>query len=196
MHLPLEDRPLDLKVSHSMHFKPADVGCSSARCENDPMPIAWSPTGTNRVIAGDNLEVVAQLPDGAFTSSTWIRRSTPGAARRGAPARERPDPPPVGDRIQGAALRAHPRRPDAATTTSSRTTGASSSRGWPRPGGCSPTTERSTCTSTTARRTTPRCCSTRCSAGSASSTRSSGPTTTAPSRRAAGRPSTTRSWST
>jgi site-specific DNA-methyltransferase (adenine-specific) len=31
------------------------------------MPIQWSPTGTNRVIAGDNLEVVTQLPDGAFT---------------------------------------------------------------------------------------------------------------------------------
>ena len=31
------------------------------------MPIAWSPTGPNRVIAGDNLEAVAQLPDGSFT---------------------------------------------------------------------------------------------------------------------------------
>ncbi|MEO7372417.1 MAG: DNA methyltransferase [Terrimesophilobacter sp.] len=31
------------------------------------MPIQWSPTGANRVIAGDNLEVIAQLPDRAFT---------------------------------------------------------------------------------------------------------------------------------
>jgi site-specific DNA-methyltransferase (adenine-specific) len=31
------------------------------------MPIQWSPAGANRVIAGDNLEVVADLPDGAFT---------------------------------------------------------------------------------------------------------------------------------
>jgi site-specific DNA-methyltransferase (adenine-specific) len=31
------------------------------------MPIAWSPTGPNRVIAGDNLEAVAGLPDAAFT---------------------------------------------------------------------------------------------------------------------------------
>jgi site-specific DNA-methyltransferase (adenine-specific) len=31
------------------------------------MPIAWSSTGTNRVIAGDNLEVVTELPVGAFT---------------------------------------------------------------------------------------------------------------------------------
>ncbi|GAB3039760.1 hypothetical protein GCM10027052_20250 [Parafrigoribacterium mesophilum] len=31
------------------------------------MPIEWSPTGPNRVIAGDNLEAVAGLPDGAFT---------------------------------------------------------------------------------------------------------------------------------
>jgi site-specific DNA-methyltransferase (adenine-specific) len=31
------------------------------------MPIQWSPAGANRVISGDNLEVVAELPDGAFT---------------------------------------------------------------------------------------------------------------------------------
>ena len=31
------------------------------------MPIQWSPTGANRVIAGDNLEVIAKLPDQAFT---------------------------------------------------------------------------------------------------------------------------------
>ena len=31
------------------------------------MAIEWSRTGANRVIAGDNLEVVAELPDGAFT---------------------------------------------------------------------------------------------------------------------------------
>jgi site-specific DNA-methyltransferase (adenine-specific) len=42
------------------------IGCC-ARCENDPMPIQWSPAGANRVISGDNLEVVAELPDGAFT---------------------------------------------------------------------------------------------------------------------------------
>jgi site-specific DNA-methyltransferase (adenine-specific) len=42
------------------------IGCC-ARCENDPMPIQWSPAGANRVISGDNLEVVAELPDAAFT---------------------------------------------------------------------------------------------------------------------------------
>ncbi|MEY2848376.1 MAG: hypothetical protein RI885_1041 [Actinomycetota bacterium] len=31
------------------------------------MPRAWSPTARNRVEHGDNLEVVASLPDGAFT---------------------------------------------------------------------------------------------------------------------------------
>jgi site-specific DNA-methyltransferase (adenine-specific) len=31
------------------------------------MPSAWSPTGADRVIHGDNLEVIAALPDGAFT---------------------------------------------------------------------------------------------------------------------------------
>jgi site-specific DNA-methyltransferase (adenine-specific) len=31
------------------------------------MPIPWSPSGPNCVIAGDNLEVIAELPDGAFT---------------------------------------------------------------------------------------------------------------------------------
>ncbi|MCU1545229.1 MAG: site-specific DNA-methyltransferase [Homoserinimonas sp.] len=31
------------------------------------MPTSWSPTGPNRVITGDNLGIVAQLPDGAFT---------------------------------------------------------------------------------------------------------------------------------
>jgi site-specific DNA-methyltransferase (adenine-specific) len=31
------------------------------------MSIPWSPSGPNRVIAGDNLEVITELPDGAFT---------------------------------------------------------------------------------------------------------------------------------
>ena len=31
------------------------------------MPIEWSPTGPDRVIAGDNLAALAGLPDGAFT---------------------------------------------------------------------------------------------------------------------------------
>ena len=32
------------------------------------MPHSWSPTSPNRVIEGDNLGVVAALPDGAFTA--------------------------------------------------------------------------------------------------------------------------------
>ena len=31
------------------------------------MPASWSPTSANRVIEGDNLDVVTALPDGAFT---------------------------------------------------------------------------------------------------------------------------------
>jgi site-specific DNA-methyltransferase (adenine-specific) len=31
------------------------------------MPASWTPTSPNRVIQGDNLEVTAELPDGAFT---------------------------------------------------------------------------------------------------------------------------------
>lgn len=31
------------------------------------MPIAWSPAGADRVIQGDNLDVIRELPDGAFT---------------------------------------------------------------------------------------------------------------------------------
>ncbi|MHA6693795.1 DNA-methyltransferase [Homoserinimonas sp. A520] len=31
------------------------------------MPSSWTPTSANRVIQGDNLEVTASLPDGAFT---------------------------------------------------------------------------------------------------------------------------------
>jgi site-specific DNA-methyltransferase (adenine-specific) len=31
------------------------------------MPTAWSPAGADRVIQGDNLDVIRELPDGAFT---------------------------------------------------------------------------------------------------------------------------------
>ena len=31
------------------------------------MPTAWSPTGADRVIHGDNLDVIRELPDAAFT---------------------------------------------------------------------------------------------------------------------------------
>src|SRR5690554_6015287 len=31
------------------------------------MPASWTPTSQNRVIQGDNLDVTAELPDGAFT---------------------------------------------------------------------------------------------------------------------------------
>ena len=31
------------------------------------MPTAWSPTGADLVIHGDNLDAIAALPDGAFT---------------------------------------------------------------------------------------------------------------------------------
>ena len=41
--------------------------CLTAPGDNGPMPLDWTPSSPNRVILGESLEVVPQLPDAAFT---------------------------------------------------------------------------------------------------------------------------------
>jgi site-specific DNA-methyltransferase (adenine-specific) len=138
------------------------------RQQNGRMPLDWTTASPSLVVHGDNLDVTVQLPDGGFTivyldppfntgrqqrrrSTTSVRSAedsiTSVTGFKGVRY----------ERIRGDLMGYDDRFED-----------YWSFRAWPRPGGCSPPTARSTCTSTTARRTTRRCCSTPCSGGTAS----------------------------